>query len=102
MKYADYSKPAPIIRISGRKEENKLILKVEDNGIGISEENLKRVFGLFFTEGSRAKGSGLGLYIVHEAVERLGGSIEIQSEKGRGSTFSLIIPDLKLTEKPTE
>jgi signal transduction histidine kinase len=95
MKYVDYSKPAPRIRVSGHKEENTLVLKVQDNGIGIAEENLSRVFGLFFTEGSRAKGSGLGLYIVHESVIRLGGRIDIQSEKGIGTTFTLVLPDLK-------
>jgi signal transduction histidine kinase len=84
-----------MIRVTATQENAEIRLVVEDNGIGISEENLSRVFGLFFTEGSRAKGSGLGLYIVHEAVVRLGGRIDIQSEKGKGTTFTLVLPELK-------
>lgn len=99
VKYADPSKSNRMIRITAHQENDEIRLLVEDNGIGISEENLSRVFGLFFTEGSRAKGSGLGLYIVHEAVVRLGGTIDIQSEKGRGSTFTLTLPNLKLETK---
>ncbi|MFY7848030.1 MAG: ATP-binding protein [Bacteroidia bacterium] len=95
VKYADPAKSDRMIRVAATQENAEIRLVVEDNGIGISEENLSRVFGLFFTEGSRAKGSGLGLYIVHEAVVRLGGRIDIQSEKGKGTMFALVLPELK-------
>lgn len=95
VKYADPAKSDRMIRVCAEQVDQETRLVVQDNGIGISEENLSRVFGLFFTEGSRAKGSGLGLYIVHEAVVRLGGRIDIQSEKGKGTTFTLVLPELK-------
>jgi signal transduction histidine kinase len=95
VKYADPVKSDRKIRVWAAQANGETRLVVQDNGIGISEENLSRVFGLFFTEGSRAKGSGLGLYIVHEAVVRLGGRIDIRSEKGQGSTFALVFPELK-------
>jgi len=94
IKYSDPSKADKWIRISAAAHGNGTTIVIADNGIGISEHNISRIFGLFFTEGSRAKGSGLGLYIVHEAVERLGGTIDIQSQKGVGSTFTLFLPDL--------
>jgi two-component system, sensor histidine kinase and response regulator len=94
LKYSDPSKSDKWIRISAASQNNGTTIVISDNGIGISEENISRIFGLFFTEGSRAKGSGLGLYIVHEAVERLDGTIDIHSQKGVGSTFSLFLPDL--------
>jgi len=61
-----------------------------DTGIGILEENLKRVFEPLFT--SKAKGIGLGLAVTRTLVEGHGGSIEVQSEPGKGTTFSVRRP----------
>jgi len=61
-----------------------------DTGVGISEENLDKLFRPLFT--TKAKGIGLGLAISRTLVEGHGGAIEVQSEEGKGSTFTVRLP----------
>lgn len=68
-----------------------------DNGIGIKEEYLDKVFGMFVRATERSDGSGLGLYIVKQSVERLDGTIEIESKYGIGTKISMQIPNLYAT-----
>jgi len=68
-----------------------------DNGIGIKEEYLDKVFGMFVRATERSDGSGLGLYIVKQSVERIGGAIDIQSKHGEGTKITLQIPNLYST-----
>ena len=65
-----------------------------DNGIGIKEEYLDKVFGMFVRATERSDGSGLGLYIVKQSVERLNGTIEIESKYGEGTKISMHLPNL--------
>jgi signal transduction histidine kinase len=65
-------------------------IRVEDQGSGISAEHLKTIFEPFFT--TRPGGTGLGLYISHDIVKRHGGSLTVQSESGRGTTFTVELP----------
>jgi PAS domain S-box-containing protein len=67
-------------------------LAVTDNGVGMTEEVKRRAFDMFFTTKPRGLGTGLGLAIVRKMVDRAGGSIEIDSELGRGTTIALILP----------
>ena len=67
-----------------------VVARVEDHGSGISNEDLKSVFEPFFT--TRKGGTGLGLYVCHEIVKRHGGALTVQSEIGRGTTFSVELP----------
>lgn len=80
--------------------ESRYLISVKDNGIGISDENLQRVFERFFREdkarSSKAGGTGLGLSIVKHIIEAHGERITVQSKKGEGSTFSFT---LKKSEK---
>lgn len=64
-----------------------------DNGIGISEENLTRVFEMFFRATEQSDGSGIGLYIVKNAVEKLGGEITVASKQGEGTRFHIVLPN---------
>lgn len=64
-----------------------------DNGIGISEENLTRVFEMFFRATEQSDGSGIGLYIVKNAVEKLGGDITVASKQGEGTRFHIVLPN---------
>ena len=77
---------------------------VEDTGVGIAAADQKRIFERFYrVDKARTRstgGSGLGLAIARRAVERLGGSIELQSEVGRGSTFTITVPDEVPTPPP--
>ncbi|MBK5278825.1 MAG: HAMP domain-containing histidine kinase [Bacteroidia bacterium] len=67
----------------------------KDNGIGIEEEMVEKIFNKFFTVNHDHEGSGLGLFIVKSAVENLGGTIKVQSEVGKGTTFTIRIPNGK-------
>ncbi|MDQ5960308.1 MAG: two-component system, NtrC family, sensor kinase, partial [Pseudomonadota bacterium] len=96
------------IRISARRElrpeGDGTVIAVEDNGPGIAPENLPRIFDPFFSTKPVGKGTGLGLFIVHEIVGQHGGTVSVESEPGQGCRFSVHIPDSnsgKNTETPT-
>lgn len=74
------------------RDNNHVTVSVRDNGCGISEENKKRIFEPFFSTKTQAGGTGLGLSITYGMVHTLGGDISVQSELGKGTTFSLNLP----------
>ncbi|MEQ8424191.1 MAG: HAMP domain-containing sensor histidine kinase, partial [Cyclobacteriaceae bacterium] len=92
LKYQDSDKEARYYSISAKMKENELTMVVEDNGIGIEENYQKKVFDMFFRATELSDGSGLGLYIVKETVEKLKGEIQVASTPGVGSTFTVTIP----------
>jgi signal transduction histidine kinase len=65
----------------------------EDNGIGVEEQYLPRIFDMFFRASEQSEGFGLGMYIGKQTVEKLGGSIAIESTFGKGTTVSVRIPN---------
>lgn len=67
-----------------------IAIVVKDTGVGISPENMKKLFEPLFT--TKAKGIGLGLAVSQKLVEANGGRIEVQSEADRGSTFTVYLP----------
>ncbi|HEX6224061.1 MAG TPA: PAS domain S-box protein [Chryseolinea sp.] len=64
-----------------------------DNGIGIKAEHTDKIFNMFYRATERSQGSGLGMYIVKQAVEKLGGTISLQSEFGAGTTIKINLPN---------
>jgi len=66
-------------------------LAVEDNGVGIPKKDLSRIFDPFFTT-KGSKGTGLGLSITYGIVQKLRGKIEVRSEVGKGTTFTVTLP----------
>lgn len=64
-----------------------------DNGIGIKEASLKRIFEMFYRATEQGEGSGIGLYIVKNAVEKLGGQIKVASTPGEGTRFHILLPN---------
>ncbi|MEO0896887.1 MAG: ATP-binding protein [Bacteroidota bacterium] len=82
----------PFVRVCAEQKPNRTLLKIEDNGIGMPERIQNRVFEMFYRGNTKSKGSGLGLYIVKTAVDKLDGSIELESEEGRGSSFEISLP----------
>ena len=68
-------------------------IKVTDNGSGIDKEHLKNIFTMFYQADDSSTGTGLGLYIVNEAVEKLQGKIIVDSKLGEGTTFTVLIPN---------
>jgi signal transduction histidine kinase len=93
IKYFDASKEEPFIKISVTTNRDKALFEFEDNGIGIEERYLSKVFDMFFRGTEKNKGAGLGLYIVKEAVEKLGGQVFIQAVVGEGTKFTLDLPN---------
>ena len=92
-KFRKADSPVPHqIRIRSAKHGTCVRLEVADNGDGIKPEHQSKIFDLFFRGTHKHSGSGLGLYIVKEAVEKLGGSIAMESTYGEGTTFSVKIP----------
>jgi len=93
LKYLDASRPGRIC-IRGEQLDGLCYYHITDNGIGIEEHLQPKVFELFYRlhPNGPAKGVGLGLTIVSRLVERLGGSIRIQSAPGKGSTFTVCLP----------
>ena len=71
-----------------------VIITLEDNGIGIAEDLVANVFKMFFRATESADGSGLGLYIVKQSIERLSGTIDLQSELNKGTKITLTLPNL--------
>ena len=82
------------IKISLSKKENSMELLLADNGVGIEKEDLKHIFERLYKcdKGRSEKGSGLGLSIVHQLVEKMGGSITVESVPGKGTEFTLLFP----------
>lgn len=94
-----YNKPRGAIHITGGTEGEKVFLRVEDTGIGVPKEDLKRLFERFYrVDKARSResgGTGLGLAIAKQIVESHGGSIGFDSEYGKGSVVTLYLPRMK-------
>ncbi|MFT2009833.1 chemotaxis protein CheB [Pontibacter sp. 13R65] len=86
-----YSAPErkPEIFLKTEKVDGHVLLTVKDNGLGISEDNLTKMFTLFKRFHSHVDGTGMGLYIVKRMIDNAGGRIEVESEEGKGTEFKL-------------
>ncbi len=76
--------------------DNQLHITIEDNGVGIDSEYHDKIFDMFYRVSSDTDGTGIGLYIVKDSIKNIQGSIEMKSQKGVGTIFSIIIKNLKL------
>jgi signal transduction histidine kinase len=92
IKYHNLVQEAPHIAITACRNNGHWKLSVADNGKGIPREHQNKVFDMFYRADESSKGSGLGLYIVKEAVCKLNGKIELQSEPNKGTTFTVTLP----------
>ncbi|MGC4021193.1 MAG: HAMP domain-containing sensor histidine kinase [Cyclobacteriaceae bacterium] len=82
------------ISLKIKQEGQNIFIYFSDNGIGIEETHLEKIFSMFYRASHHSQGSGLGLYIAKEAVSKLGGSIAVQSQVGIGTTFTITLPNL--------
>ena len=98
LRYADETKPDCWIKVSLRKDGEKLALAVADNGLGIATESLPKVFEMFRRIDARSQ-NGLGLSLVRKHVERLGGTISVTSVPGTGTEFRVVLPADILVEE---
>ncbi|MEJ1237386.1 tetratricopeptide repeat-containing sensor histidine kinase [Chryseolinea sp. T2] len=92
----------PKVDISIFAEGNQLVIEVKDNGQGIPEQHVNFIFDMFYRANDKVKGSGLGLYILKRAVERLHGTIAVDSELNVGSVFTvkLALADHSVNSSP--
>lgn len=95
-----FSPPASEIKIEIKHEGNHYIIKICDEGIGISEENLHKLFNpfsqIYNPNQPYVNGTGLGLYLTKKIIELHNGELRVQSELGKGSCFSIILPVLDI------
>lgn len=92
-KYNDGLKEKKTIIISATVNAKNAQISIADNGIGIEKKYLERIFDLFFRGSEKSSGSGLGLFIAKEALDKLKGTIKVKSELGKGSVFVVTIPN---------
>ena len=95
LKYRDRKRDC-IIMLSGKKEDGHIVYCLEDNGIGIAEKHMDKIFEIFHRlhpGDSDVTGEGLGLSIVRRLIDRHGGQIRVESEPGKGSKFFVTLPE---------
>ena len=91
-KFLDKNKEENTLEVLAKWHPNKIELSVRDNGVGIEEVYQSQVFDMFFRGSNYASGSGLGLYIVKESLDRINGSIKVKSKPHKGTNFTMFIP----------
>jgi signal transduction histidine kinase len=92
VKYCRKDAENPFVKFSLCRNSDKIEFSVEDNGSGIPASHQQKVFEMFYRYATDTNGSGLGLFIVNEVLTKIGGSISLESEPGRGSKFSVSVP----------
>ena len=83
------------ITIKTGQEDKQVVVQISDTGCGIPKENMNRIFDPFFTTKEVGKGTGLGMNIAYNIIDAHGGSIEVQSQLGKGTTFTIRLPVLE-------
>jgi PAS domain S-box-containing protein len=97
VRYRDRWKKDSYLDISVHSDEEKATIIFKDNGVGIAEEYVDKIFKMFFRANADSKGSGLGLYIVKSAVEKLNGEISVRSSLGVGTEFRISVPNRRVS-----
>ncbi|MEM6526002.1 MAG: HAMP domain-containing sensor histidine kinase [Bacteroidota bacterium] len=92
IRYADFEKSQPWITIKIEVQPELLNIVFSDNGIGIEESYVKKIFQMFFRATESSSGSGLGLFILLETVKKLNGTVQVSSEVKVGTSFYLSLP----------
>jgi signal transduction histidine kinase len=90
LKYHQPDQP-PVITLGATRSAEHVVLTVQDQGLGLTESQQRRLFGLFQRLHTHVEGTGVGLYMVKRMVENAGGTIMVQSQPGQGTTFSITL-----------
>jgi PAS domain S-box-containing protein len=98
-KYRKTSAKKSVLKIDVRIENHMLKIVFEDNGIGIAKKYLNKVFDMFYRATEMSEGSGLGMYIVKQALDKLNGTIRIESKLRVGTKIHIEIPEMSLEMK---
>jgi signal transduction histidine kinase len=91
-KYQDKNKENQFVRVTAKEQRETITISVEDNGLGIPAQQLGKIFDMYARANDQVEGTGLGLYIVKETIEKLGGTISVISKEGKGTTFYILLP----------
>ncbi len=92
VKYQDRSAISPFLNVSIIDTNDGVKIEVADNGIGIPPAIQDKIFDMFYRGSDGSQGSGLGLYLVKNGIQRLGGLIDLKSEPGKGTVFTIYLP----------
>ena len=101
IKYHDSAKKQPTAIIRAYENDLHLEIVIQDNGLGMSSSELEKIFDMFYKAPKHEKstsGTGVGLYILHETITKLGGSVKADSSEGEGSVFTLTFPKDKVQQ----
>jgi signal transduction histidine kinase len=97
IKYSRARSQRSFIKINASAYDNDLTIEVSDNGIGISPSKHEKIFEMFYRAHENSDGSGLGLFIVSEIIQKMNGQIKLESSEVIGTTFRIQVPLMKLT-----
>jgi signal transduction histidine kinase len=82
------------LTISTMEDDGRVLVRLTDTGCGIKKDNLQRILEPFFSTKPVGQGTGLGLSVSYGIVRQHGGTLEVESEEGKGSTFTVVLPSL--------
>jgi len=102
IRYTDPAKQDKWIQIDIQANKEKVRIVFSDNGLGISEEHLGKIFGMFYRASFSSKGSGLGLFILKEAIDKMRGHVAVTSKEGIGTSFTIDLPNQYDMQKVAE
>ncbi|MCA6078647.1 7TM diverse intracellular signaling domain-containing protein [Fulvivirga sedimenti] len=92
-RYGHVDKEDPQVSVSWIIKKKEAVFFISDKGPGIDKEHIERIFEMFYRAHETSSGSGLGLYIVKETLYKMDGDISVESGKGKGTTFKIVIPN---------
>lgn len=93
IKYQNRKIENPFVKITARADQSNIHIKFEDNGMGIQEDRISRIYEMFYRANEHSKGSGLGLYIVKETLNAMKGTVVVASKLKKGTTFEVVLPN---------
>lgn len=92
IKFSNTTNSKAYVNITVSNVESGIEIQVKDNGIGMSPEIRERIFEMYFKGNQFSKNTGLGLYVAHNGIKKLGGNVTVESSPGSGSTFTMLFP----------
>lgn len=95
IKYHQVSKPNPYVKVHVTTNNDLATILIEDNGLGIDKQDKDKIFNMFYRANKTIPGTGLGLFIVKGALDKLNGTIQCEAELEKGCTFTVKIPNTK-------
>ncbi|WMN06483.1 PAS domain-containing sensor histidine kinase [Marivirga arenosa] len=84
----------PYVNIKIKADKKRAVIEISDNGLGIEEQYLDKIFEMFYRASNHSKGTGIGLYIVKETLQKMKGEIKVESIPKEGTKFTVVLPNL--------